>query len=254
MKAKDVVVYYLAEKRKRRITSVNGAFTILYNELREDEIFYFYYFRMSIACFNELIGRNASRLQMCNANRILYIYNIQIDSLTSMIQWVKQNRCVDLYLVGHVIQIPLCLLAPKLIRSHVVQELRDSSQMSHLTAAESPYCLENGNGNDEHILLHKLCCLFPVTCWSKYIHRPAPHIQHGDINNGCYSTAGVSRCMKNVYRNALCNNGLDISNSFHTCTNFPLCIGALDGKMIQSIIAIRRVSLFFNYKHYFQLF
>lgn len=45
----------------------------------------------------------------------------------------------------------------------------------------------------------------------------------------------------------------EISLDFEKNTNFPNCVGALDGKHIRIIKPIKSGSLFYNYKHYYSI-
>jgi len=45
----------------------------------------------------------------------------------------------------------------------------------------------------------------------------------------------------------------EISLDFEKNTNFPNCIGALDGKHIRVTEPIKSGSLFYNYKHYYSI-
>lgn len=54
-------------------------------------------------------------------------------------------------------------------------------------------------------------------------------------------------------RNARTNQWLDIANKFYLKTNFPNCIGAVDGKHIRCVNPNNAGSLFFNYKKYFSI-
>ena len=44
-----------------------------------------------------------------------------------------------------------------------------------------------------------------------------------------------------------------ISNNFESAANFPLCLGAIDGKQIRVIKPEQSGSMFLNYKHYFSI-
>ncbi|KAK3797181.1 hypothetical protein RRG08_015155 [Elysia crispata] len=46
---------------------------------------------------------------------------------------------------------------------------------------------------------------------------------------------------------------LNIANGFYTKYNFPLCLGAIDGKHIRTIKPNKSGSLYYNYKGYFSL-
>ena len=46
---------------------------------------------------------------------------------------------------------------------------------------------------------------------------------------------------------------LNIANGFYTKYNFPLCLGAIDGKHIRIIKTNKSGSLYYNYKGYFSL-
>lgn len=46
---------------------------------------------------------------------------------------------------------------------------------------------------------------------------------------------------------------LQIASKFHESSNFPLCLGAVDGKHIRVIKPIVSGSMFLNYKHFFSV-
>jgi len=46
---------------------------------------------------------------------------------------------------------------------------------------------------------------------------------------------------------------IDIENKFYQKTNFPNCIGAVDGKHIRCVNPRNEGSMFFNYKKYFSV-
>lgn len=46
---------------------------------------------------------------------------------------------------------------------------------------------------------------------------------------------------------------IDIANKFYQKTNFPNCIGAVDGKHIRCVNPRNEGSMFFNYKKYFSI-
>lgn len=45
----------------------------------------------------------------------------------------------------------------------------------------------------------------------------------------------------------------EIANKFYLRTNFPNCVGAVDGKHIRCIKPINSGSIFYNYKKYFSI-
>jgi len=49
------------------------------------------------------------------------------------------------------------------------------------------------------------------------------------------------------------NDWLEISNIYYVKTNFPNCLGAIDGKHIRCKNPSNSGSLFFNYKKYFSV-
>nr|CAH7767049.1 unnamed protein product [Callosobruchus chinensis] len=44
-----------------------------------------------------------------------------------------------------------------------------------------------------------------------------------------------------------------IASSFMTRTNFPHCVGAIDGKQVRVVKPVHSGSLFYNYKNYFSV-
>jgi len=49
------------------------------------------------------------------------------------------------------------------------------------------------------------------------------------------------------------NDSVNIANDFYRRTQFPNCIGAVDGKHVRIKMPTGSGSLFYNYKHFFSI-